>query len=166
MTIGVASVTTINTHHIIIPIVWFSKFGPRKKHRITIRHDAPKQNRRGYVFFMVRQLLRLINFSSVTKNTQYQQKRPLIMIISSPKPSRSSPSTFENSPYFSYHERVRKKHDTVYDLVCMVLINLLYLAKDLAKKMNTTMVESLAAPLAAWLLRLRRNPRQTMFSMG
>jgi hypothetical protein len=37
---------------------------------------------------------------------------------------------------------------------------------DFAKKMNPTMVEPLAAPLATWLLRLRPNPRRPMFAMG
>ena len=32
------------------------------------------------------------------------------------------------------HECIHKKYDTVYDLVCIVLIYLLYIAKDLAKK--------------------------------
>ena len=40
----------------------------------------------------------------------------------------------------------------MYDLVCIVLIYLLYIAKDIAKKMNPTMVVPLAVPLAAWLL--------------
>ena len=62
---------------------------------------------------------------------------------------------------------VRKKYDTVYNFVCIVLIYLLYVTKDLAKKMNLTMVEPLAAPLATWLLRLRPNPRRPMmFAMG
>jgi hypothetical protein len=37
---------------------------------------------------------------------------------------------------------------------------------DFAKKMNPTMVEPLAAPLATWVLRLRPNPRRPMFAMG
>jgi hypothetical protein len=36
----------------------------------------------------------------------------------------------------------------------------------LRKKLNPTMVEPLAAPLATWLLRLRPNPRRPMFAMG
>jgi hypothetical protein len=51
-----------------------------------------------------------------------------------------------------YHERIHKKYDTMHDLVCIVLIYLFYIAKDLAKKMNPTMVVPLAVPLAAWLL--------------
>jgi hypothetical protein len=54
----------------------------------------------------------------------------------------------------------------VYDFVCIVLIYLLYVTKDFAKKMNPTMVEPLAAPLTTWLLRLRPNPRRPMFAMG
>jgi hypothetical protein len=38
--------------------------------------------------------------------------------------------------------------------------------KDLEKKINITMMEPLAAPLAAWLLQLGRNPRRTMFTIG
>jgi hypothetical protein len=47
---------------------------------------------------------------------------------------------------------VHKKYDSVDDLVCIVLIYLLYIAKDIAKKMNPNMVVPLAVPLAAWLL--------------
>ena len=48
---------------------------------------------------------------------------------------------------------MHKKYDSVYDLVCIVLIYLLYIAKDLAKKNESDyMVVPLAVPLAAWLL--------------